>query len=119
MCGRLRVGKGFLHVSRLGRSSHVFGLLARFTCPLAIMPSADQVPVMSTHSTMPWPEWVVLIARSTRRQLLEKRQHISTLRLTTKHDVSVRIDAMNLKNRLRAWSFGSVRPAAILSVPRP
>jgi hypothetical protein len=31
MCGRLRVGKGFLHVGRLGRSSHVFGLLARFT----------------------------------------------------------------------------------------
>jgi hypothetical protein len=31
MCGRLRVGKGFLHASSSGRSSHVFGLLARFT----------------------------------------------------------------------------------------
>jgi putative ABC transport system substrate-binding protein len=31
MCGRLRVGKGFLHAGRLGRSSHVFGLSARFT----------------------------------------------------------------------------------------
>jgi len=31
MCGRLRVGKCFLHVSSIGRSSHVFGLLARFT----------------------------------------------------------------------------------------
>jgi hypothetical protein len=40
----------------------VFGLLVRFTRPLAIMPSADQVPVKSTHSTMRWPEWVVLIA---------------------------------------------------------
>src|SRR5437588_11256161 len=29
------------------------------------MPSADQVPVISTHSTMLWPEWVVLIAGST------------------------------------------------------
>src|SRR5215472_3034846 len=29
------------------------------------MPSADQVPVNSTHSMMPWPMWVVLIAGST------------------------------------------------------
>src|SRR4029077_14172774 len=29
------------------------------------MPSADQVPVNSTHSKMPWPMWVVLIAGST------------------------------------------------------
>jgi hypothetical protein len=32
--------------------------------PLAIMPSADQVPVKSTHSTMRWHKWVVLIAGS-------------------------------------------------------
>jgi hypothetical protein len=48
-----------------GRSSHVFGLFARHTRPLAIMPSADQVPVNNTHSWMPWPMWVVLIAGST------------------------------------------------------
>src|SRR5665213_3820872 len=29
------------------------------------MPSADQVPVISTHSTMRWQMWVVLIAGST------------------------------------------------------
>src|ERR1700744_4211776 len=29
------------------------------------MPSADQVPVNRTHSTMLWPMWVVLIAAST------------------------------------------------------
>src|SRR3954449_2608095 len=29
------------------------------------MPSADQVPVNSTHSTMRWHKWVVLIAGST------------------------------------------------------
>src|SRR5438046_8318221 len=29
------------------------------------MPSADQVPVKSPHSTMPWHMWVVLIAGST------------------------------------------------------
>ena len=39
----------------------MFGLLMRLTCPLAIMPSADQVPVISAHSTMLWPKWVVLI----------------------------------------------------------
>jgi hypothetical protein len=33
--------------------------------PLAIMPSADQVPVISPHSTMRWHKWVVLIAGST------------------------------------------------------
>ena len=37
----------------------------RGTHDLAIMPSADQVPVNSTHSKMPWPMWVVLIAGST------------------------------------------------------
>ena len=26
MCGRLRVGKSFLHVSSIGRCGHVFGL---------------------------------------------------------------------------------------------
>src|SRR5262245_65461097 len=41
---------------RLGRCSNVFGVSVRFTRPLAIMPSADQVPVKSksTHSKMPW-----------------------------------------------------------------
>jgi hypothetical protein len=29
------------------------------------MPSADQVPVKSAHSTMLWPMWVILIAGST------------------------------------------------------
>src|SRR2546427_9465464 len=48
-----------------GRCSHVFGLLVRHTGPLAIMPSADQVPVKSPHSTMHWHMWVVLIAGST------------------------------------------------------
>jgi hypothetical protein len=61
MCGRLRVGKSFLHVCSIGRCSHVFGLLVRHTRPLAIMPSADQVPIRSTHSTMRWHKWVVLI----------------------------------------------------------
>ena len=37
----------------------------RHTRPLAIMPSADQVPIRSTHSTMRWHKWVVLIAGST------------------------------------------------------
>src|SRR3954468_23773216 len=65
MCGRLRVGKSFLHVCSIGRCSNVFGLFARHTRPLAIMPSADQVPVKTSHSTMHWHMWVVLIAGST------------------------------------------------------
>src|SRR5262245_10690759 len=38
-----------------GRCSHVFGLLMRLTWPLAIMPSADQVPVSFSHCAMLWP----------------------------------------------------------------
>ena len=49
----------------IGRCSHVFGLLMRLTRPLAIMPSADQVPTNNSHSRMPWHMWVVLIAGST------------------------------------------------------
>ena len=43
----------------------MFGLSVRLTGPLAIMPSADRVPVKSSHSTMLWPMWVVLITGST------------------------------------------------------
>src|ERR1043166_513783 len=66
VCGRLRVGKSFLHVcSSIGRCARVFGLFARHTWPLAIMPCADRVPNESPHSTMLGSKWVVLIARST------------------------------------------------------
>jgi hypothetical protein len=51
--------------SSIGRCARVFGLFARHTWPLAIMPSADQVPNESPHSTMLGDKWVVLIARST------------------------------------------------------
>ena len=52
MCGRLHVGKGFFERYRTaGRSCHVFGLLMRHCLwPLAIMLSADRVPVISTRS---------------------------------------------------------------------
>ena len=65
MCGRLELARVFYTNSSIGRCSHVFGLLMRFARPLAIMPSADQVPVNKTHSTMLWPMWAVLIAGST------------------------------------------------------
>ena len=66
VCGRLRVDKSFLHIcSSIGRCARVFGLFARHTWPLAIMPCADQVPNESPHSTMRRGKWVVLIARST------------------------------------------------------
>src|SRR4029077_21011700 len=37
----------------------------------------------------------------TGRQLLEKPEHVPTLKLTAKHDIPICIDAMNLKHRLR------------------
>src|SRR5262249_24841893 len=59
------LARTFLNVCSIGRCSHVFGLFARSTCPLAIMPFADQVPINSPHSTMHGGKWFVLIARST------------------------------------------------------
>src|SRR6516162_8618420 len=37
----------------------------------------------------------------TRRKLLKEREHVATLELTAKHNLPIRIDAMNLKHRLR------------------
>jgi hypothetical protein len=42
-----------------------------------------------------------LDANQARRQLLEERQNITPLELTANNHVAIRIDAMNLKNRLR------------------
>src|SRR5262249_6817505 len=42
--------QGFSSRLQAGRCSNVFGLLARHTRPLAIMPCADQVPVKTPHS---------------------------------------------------------------------
>ncbi len=44
--------------------SYVSGLFMRLTWLLATMPSADRVPVKSSHSAMLWPEWVVPITGS-------------------------------------------------------
>ena len=41
-----------------------------------------------------------LDANQARRQLLEERQYIAALELTTDDDLAIRIDAVNLKNRL-------------------
>ena len=55
MCGRLLVGKGYHHVAGLVGAAMCPAFNWRFSWPLAIMPSADQVPVKSTHSRMRWP----------------------------------------------------------------
>ena len=65
MCGRLRVGKSFFTFAALVGAAMCSAFEVRHTGPLAIMPSADQVPVIRTHSTMRWHRWVVLIAGST------------------------------------------------------
>src|SRR5450759_2574125 len=43
------LARAFFTFCSIGRCSHVFGLLMRFTW-LAIMPSADQVPTKLSHS---------------------------------------------------------------------
>lgn len=50
---------------RFGRCCHVFGLFRGSHDRWPIMPSADQLPVNSSHSTMRWHKRVVLIAGST------------------------------------------------------
>jgi hypothetical protein len=52
------LARTFFTLQHVGRRSQVFGLLVRHCGPLAIMPSADQVPIRSTHSTMRWHKWV-------------------------------------------------------------
>ncbi len=61
-CGRLRSRARCPAASWWGVC---WPLTIRAPGPLAIMPSADQVPFRSTHSTMRWHKWVVLIAGST------------------------------------------------------
>ena len=68
LCHVYSVWQAFFTLA-LRRCSHVFGLLVRHTGPLAIMPCADQVPVNSSHSTMRWRKWVVLITRSSHSAL--------------------------------------------------
>jgi hypothetical protein len=60
--------------SELARAFYVAALVGAAMCSafkcgtqgrLAITPSADQVPVKSTHSRMRWHMWIVLIAGST------------------------------------------------------
>jgi hypothetical protein len=48
-CGR-RLGKDFLTYRRLVGCGHVSGLFVRHGWPLALMLSADQVPILITHS---------------------------------------------------------------------
>jgi hypothetical protein len=55
--------------------------------PLAIMPSADQVPVKSPHSMMHWHMWVVLIAGSTGSALRAVRPPNLHITLDTQRDL--------------------------------
>src|SRR5215813_14304745 len=60
MCGRLPVGKSFVHDGRLGRWRPCVRPVRAAHMTLAIMPSADHVPINSPHSTMLGGYWVVL-----------------------------------------------------------
>jgi hypothetical protein len=51
LCGRLSVGKGFFGcLCNSGWCGHVSDLFVRHIPPLATMPSAYQVPTISSHS---------------------------------------------------------------------
>ena len=65
MCGRLRVGKSFLHVCRLGRCSHVFGLLSAAHRAAGHNALRRSGPDQKHAFEMRWHKWVVLIAGST------------------------------------------------------
>jgi hypothetical protein len=60
-----RPGKNFLTLLQHWSGAVTSGLLMRQVLPLALILCADRVPVNSTHSTMRWHKWVVLIAGST------------------------------------------------------
>src|SRR5215831_9010540 len=68
-CGHVWTAPGWQEESSLcsvGRCSHVFGLFARHSWPLPIMPSADQVPVKSGRSVFPRELTSGLISRAPR-----------------------------------------------------
>src|SRR5215470_4027410 len=54
------------------------------------MPSADQVPVNSTHSMMLWPKWVVLIAGTTGSALRAVRPPNRYVTPDVRHDLVTR-----------------------------
>src|ERR1700712_2415905 len=100
MCGRLRVGKDFLHVPGLVGAA----MCSAYNCgshgPLAIMPSADQVPVNNTHSiTMRWHKWVVLIAGSTGSALRAVRPPNLHITPVAQRDLVYRASAAGFRYR--------------------
>jgi hypothetical protein len=54
---RLRVGKGFFSRRRLRSAQPRVQPSSAVHVTAGLLPSADQVPVKSTHSTMPRPRW--------------------------------------------------------------
>ena len=59
----------------------------------ASVPSADQVPVNSTHSTMRWHKWVVLIAGSTGSALRAVRPPNLHITPVARRDLAYRASA--------------------------
>src|SRR5471030_1157681 len=88
------LARAFFTFCRIGRCSHVFGLWMRFTLPLAIMPSADQVPVNNPHSMMRWHMWGVLIAGSTGSALRAVRHPNLHITPVVRRDLVYRASAM-------------------------
>src|ERR1700677_3033175 len=70
------------------------------------MPSADQVPVNNTHSTMRWHKWVVLIAGSTGSAL--RAVHPPNLHITP-------VIRRDLVHRASATGFLYRSPLAIMA----
>jgi hypothetical protein len=91
MCGRLRVGKGFFERLRTaGRSCHVFGLLMRHcSWPLAIMLSADRVPVINTR--FKWRSGTSGLSRSVGRLAWVRYSIIALSNLVAREVVPARV----------------------------
>jgi hypothetical protein len=84
------------------------------------MPSADQVPVISAHSTMLWPKWVVLIAGSTGSALRAVRppnRHITPVaRCDLVQAARCQAVIMRSNSRICAFSSCSWAPRAVTHV---
>ena len=79
------------------------------------MPSADQVPVNITHSTMRWHEWVVLIAGSTGSALRAVRPPSLHITPVVRRDLVYRASAMRSPLAIMAQTIRAILSASAIA----